>query len=178
MSHTWFGPLGVGRGWGSRPGLSRVLPRLLVGEYPMPADAPWLRQAHGVTAVLSLQDDADLASKRLSHALLERSYRTADIRFDRVPVADADPEALAVRLPAIVGRLGTLLAGGEHVLLHCNAGMNRAPTAAIAYVVARFGFSIEVATGFVKRRRPCVPYVRALALWVSAEPIRSTKLSQ
>ena len=50
---------------GGRPGVSAIRPGLLVGEYPLPEDAAWLRAEHGITAVLSLQDDADLASKGL-----------------------------------------------------------------------------------------------------------------
>src|SRR5213078_1779644 len=40
---------------GGRPGVSVIRPVLLVGEYPLPEDAAWLRDQHGVTAVLSLR---------------------------------------------------------------------------------------------------------------------------
>ena len=53
------------------PNLSAILGNLLIGEYPTPEDVEWLRTAHAVTAVLSLQDDADLASKGLR--LLEKA---------------------------------------------------------------------------------------------------------
>jgi protein-tyrosine phosphatase len=53
---------------------------------------------------------------------------------------------------------------GATAFLHCNAGMNRAPTAAIAYMHARAGMPLADAIAFVKARRPCVPYVRALEL--------------
>ena len=45
-----------------RPGLSHVLDgELLVGEYPTPDDATWLRDQHGVSTVVCLQDEFDLA---------------------------------------------------------------------------------------------------------------------
>jgi len=50
------------------PALDTILPELLIGEYPRVEDLAWLRDVHGVTAVVSLQDDADLASKRLRAA--------------------------------------------------------------------------------------------------------------
>jgi hypothetical protein len=46
--------------------------------------------------------------------------------------------------------------------------MNRAPTAAIAYVHARNGLSLADAVTFVKARRLCVPYVRALEICYGA----------
>jgi atypical dual specificity phosphatase len=163
----WYG-LGSGPIRQNRPGLARVLPRLLVGEYPNVADAAWLRDTYGVTAVVNLQDDYDLASKRLRARDLEQAWREAGVALHRVPVPDGEPDVLAGHLPGLVALLAQLLDGGACVYLHCNAGFNRAPTAAIAYLHQRHGFTLRVATAFVKRRRPCVPYVRALELYLAA----------
>ncbi len=145
-----------------RPDCALILPSLLVGEYPMPDDAQWLRVVQGVTAVLSLQDDADLASKGLELAALERAYRSHALRFHRMPVPDCDNDFLQLRLDAIVGELRRLIDHGHRVYLHCNAGMNRAPTVAIAYLHVHHDMSLDAARDFVKERRPCVPYMRAL----------------
>jgi len=144
------------------PALDAILPQLLVGEYPRVEDLVWLRDEHGVTAVLSLQDDADLASKRLRAGDLERACTELGLALHRVPVADGDPEALALRLPVVVARLHDLIAAGGRVYLHCNAGYNRAPTVAIAYVHVHCGLDLDAACELVKQRRPCVPYVSAL----------------
>lgn len=144
------------------PEFGLILPNLLVGEYPTPDDACWLRAAQGVTAVVSLQDDADLASKGLELADLERAYRAEQLRFHRIPVPDCDNEILAARLDDIVGVLDSLLRAGDRVYLHCNAGMNRAPTAAIAYLHAHHAMALRAAFDFVKQRRHCVPYMRVL----------------
>jgi protein-tyrosine phosphatase len=159
----WYG---VGGGF-VRPGvprLDRVLPHLIVGEYPNVADVPWLRAELGVSAVVCLQDDADLASKRLRLADLRRAYLEATIAFEHVPIPDGDPEFLAARLPALVEVVHGHVDAGRTVYLHCNAGMNRAPTAAIAYLHVRGGLALAEAVAFVKARRSCVPYVRALEL--------------
>jgi protein-tyrosine phosphatase len=132
------------------------------------ADVPWLRDTFGVSAVVCLQDDADLASKRLRLADLRRAYLDAAIAFEHVPVPDGDPEFLAERLPAVVELVHGHLEADRTVYLHCNAGMNRAPTAAIAYVHVRGGLALAEAIGFVKSRRSCVPYVRALRLCYGA----------
>ncbi|HXQ20345.1 MAG TPA: dual specificity protein phosphatase family protein [Candidatus Acidoferrales bacterium] len=144
------------------PECAVILPNLLVGEYPTPADALWLRAERGVTAVLSLQDDADLASKGLELAEITRAYEAHALRFHRMPVPDCDNEVLAARLDAIVGLLDELLSSGERVYLHCNAGMNRAPTVAIAYLHSCRDMPLSAARDFVKDRRSCVPYMRVL----------------
>jgi len=158
----WYRVWGPPQRPGNRPGVSVILPGLLVGEFPTPADAAWLRSEHGVTAVLSLQDDFDLASKGLKLAELEHAYRTHALHFHRLPVPDCDDQALALRLGDIVALLGELLRAGERVYVHCNAGMNRAPTVVIAYLHRHHGMSLSEARDFVKQRRHCVPYMLVL----------------
>jgi protein-tyrosine phosphatase len=158
---SWYGLAG-GVVRAARPQLDAVLPELLVGEYPRVEDLSWLRDAHGVTAVVSLQDDADLASKRLRAADLENACVALGLRHHRDPVADGDPEALAVRLPVIVDRVHALIDAGGRVYLHCNAGYNRAPTVAIAYLHVHRGLSLDDACALVKQQRSCVPYMSAL----------------
>jgi protein-tyrosine phosphatase len=157
-----FGLVGPPPRPGARPGLSVIRPSLLVGEYPTPEDAAWLRDEHGVTAVVSLQDDADLASKGLRLAALERSYREHGLVFHRVPVPDGDDRNLVTRLREIVALIARLIDAGGRVYLHCNAGFNRAPTVAIAYLHVHEGLPLEFARVEVKRLRHCVPYVGAL----------------
>ena len=147
---------------GGRPNVTLVVPGLLVGEYPTPADAGWLRADHGVTVVVSLQDEADLAAKRLRITELERAYAAAGIDFHRLPVADGDAAAMAAVLDRAVAVVEAAVAGGGCVYLHCNAGLNRAPTAAIAWLHARRGMPLADACAHVKERRACVPYLRVL----------------
>jgi len=157
-----FGLVGPAPRPGARPSVSVIRPALLVGEYPTPEDAAWLRDEHGVTVVVSLQDDADLASKGLRLAALERAYREHGLAFHRIPVPDGDDRNLAARLGEIVALVGEVIDAGGRVYLHCNAGFNRAPTAAIAYLHAREGLPLAAARDAVKRLRHCVPYMRAL----------------
>jgi len=158
----WYQVWGPPMRPGNRPDVSVILPDLLIGEYPTPDDAEWLRLTHRVTAVVSLQDDADLASKGLRLRELEGAYRTHDLRFHRIPVPDCDNDVLAARLDETVRLLKHLVSAGDRVYLHCNAGMNRAPTMAIAYLHAHHGLSLAEARDFVKERRHCVPYMRVL----------------
>jgi len=147
---------------GVRPNHSVVLPRLIVGEYPTPADAAWLRQEHGVTVVVNLQDDPDLAGKGLRLHELERAYAEHGVELHRVPIADGDGDGLLARLDRAVELIHRALERGACVYLHCNAGMNRAPTIAIAYLHLHRGMSLAAARDFLKQRRHCVPYMTVL----------------
>jgi hypothetical protein len=51
---------------------------------------------------------------------------------------------------------------GERVYLHCNAGLNRAPTLAIAYLRAHGVMSLDEACAHVKARRACGPFMTIL----------------
>jgi atypical dual specificity phosphatase len=163
MSDEWNpGFVGPAIRPGARPGCALVAPGLVVGEYPTAEDAAWLRDTHGVTAVVCLQDDGDLASKGLRLARLEAAYRRTGVRFCRVPIPDGDSAAVTARLDELVALVDDVIAGGGCVYLHCNAGFNRAPTVAIAWLHARRGMSLDEARDLVKKVRPCVPYMRVL----------------
>jgi len=140
------------------PSVTEILPELLIGEYPRPEDAAWLRQAHGVTAVLNLQDDDDLRIKGLDLSSLADSYRREGITMVRLAVPDASAKHLAHALESAVAQLHRLLAAGQRVYLHCNAGINRAPTVAIAFIHLHRTMALDEAVRFVRQRRVCAPY--------------------
>jgi len=147
---------------GAWPDLSAIVPEVLVGSYAVPDDAQWLRDEHGVTAVVNLQDHGDLASKDLRLVELERAYTAAGIAFHHLPVTDGDVDMLVERLPAIVATIEGTVAAKGRAYVHCNGGFNRAPTAVVAWLHERRAMSLADALAFVKARRSCLPYVRAL----------------
>lgn len=162
MSDDWSPPWGPPQRPGSRPNLSIVLPELAVGEYPTPADLAWLRDEHGIGAVVNLQDDPDLAAKGLRLRDLERAYREERVRLHRVPIADGDNAMLLAQLDRAVDLVHAEIDAGHRLYLHCNAGMNRAPTVAIAYLHVHRGLALHEARDFLKQRRHCVPYMTVL----------------
>jgi atypical dual specificity phosphatase len=143
---------------GTHPELAVILPTLRIGECARPEDAEWLRRVQAVSAVVSLQDDADLLHKGLRLGALRDAYRTHGIAFHRLPIADGDALMLGAHLDDALRLLHDLLCAGESVFLHCNAGLNRAPTVAIAYLHVHRGYGLEEARDLVKARRACVPY--------------------
>jgi protein-tyrosine phosphatase len=148
---------------GRTPEVAVIAPGILVGEYPRPEDVVWLRREHGISAVLSLQDDHDLWDKGLSLASLEDAYRRERIEFRRLPVADMSEIDLSSALSEAVDLLHELVSAGHTVLLHCNAGVNRSPTVGIAYLCAHGGMSLDEACRLVKGRRGyCLPFMAPL----------------
>lgn len=151
-----------GDGRSQPPETSEILPTLFVGEYPRVEDIAWLKQTLGISAVLSLQDSEDLAAKSLFLPALKSEYQRQQVTFHQVPVADFDCQSLALALPMALEVLHTLTEQGHTIFVHCNAGCNRAPTLAIAYLHTHHDMTLEEARDFIKARRACGPYMEVL----------------
>ena len=145
-----------------RPGVSEITEQLLIGEYPRREDAEWLKREHRVTAVHSLQDEDDFRLHGIDLAALRAEYAAHGIHFAHTPIPDGSEDAVRERLAQALADLDALLEPGARVYLHCNAGMNRAPTVAIAYLRAHRQMSLNEAMAHVKRRRPCGPFMAML----------------
>lgn len=145
-----------------RPDFSEIRPHLFIGEYPTPEDAAWLKSTLGVDAVVCLQDDSDLHAKFLRLTELRNAYAAEGLAFHRIAIPDGDGVALAAAIDEIVALVGELAAGGKRIYVHCNAGMNRAPTVAIAYLHVHEAMTLGDARDLVKARRMCLPYMTVL----------------
>ncbi len=145
-----------------RPSVTEVSSHLLVGEYPAVEDVAWLKENFDVTAVHNLQDDYDLSHNGLDIEQLRRAYERYRIKLVRTPISDGSADNMAERLETALGDLHALIDSGERVYLHCNAGLNRAPTLAIAYMRAHQGMSLDEAVTHLKRLRACGPFMTVL----------------
>src|SRR5215475_13125576 len=126
---------------GRRPSVTEISTELLIGEYPAPEDIAWLKSSYGIRAVLNLQDDEDLKHNGLRLDDLQREYAQSGIKFVRAPIQDGSADAMAERLGVALADLRSLVESDQRVYLHCNAGMNRAPTLAIAFLRGHRGMS-------------------------------------
>jgi protein-tyrosine phosphatase len=147
---------------GRRPSVSVLSDELLIGEYPSQADIAWLKDTYGVTAVHNLQDDDDLRMNGLDDRSLSAEYTAHGIDYVRTPIQDGSADAMAERLEVALDDLRGLVAPGSRVYLHCNAGMNRAPTLAIAFLRAYRQMSLDEAMMLVKKQRACGPFMTVL----------------
>ncbi|MEJ2010203.1 MAG: dual specificity protein phosphatase family protein [Acidobacteriota bacterium] len=144
----------------------RVLPHLYMGPFLESAhEVEMLRRHAGVTAVLNLQTDEDIWTNEFFGEPFETLYATSGVKLCRAPVRDFDAMDLQQRLPECVAALRRLLEEGETVYLHCTAGINRAPTVAIAYLHWCLGWDLDDAVKHVAEcRNKCSPNVEAIRL--------------
>ncbi len=166
MTMDWFGKNSDGHPRSTRgdrrPSVSEITDELVIGEYPAPEDIGWLKDTYGITAVHNLQDDEDLRINGLSANELRGEYDARGMMFVRTPIQDGSADAMAERLEVALEDLCELMKTRRRVYLHCNAGMNRAPTLAIAYLRACRQMSLEEAMLLVKRHRACGPFMTVL----------------
>jgi protein-tyrosine phosphatase len=144
-------------------GVAQVRPHLLFGSAPQGREDVEELARRGVTAVLCLQTDDDLAQYGLRWSAFEGWYAHRGIITRRVPILDFSPDAIIAHLDETLGALAALLNDGHTVYVYCSAGLNRSPTIVIAHLVRAEGRSLAEARDVVATARPAVqPYERAL----------------
>jgi protein tyrosine/serine phosphatase len=142
---------------------NEVLPRVLVGSCPRTTnDIDCLIDEHGVSAVLNLQTDSDLAYWQIDWPQLAQHYRSRGMIVRRVPVVDFNQDDLRDRLPDCVTALTELLRDERKVYVHCNVGVNRSPSVVIAYLHWVRGWALDEALDFMLHRRVCNPLVESI----------------
>jgi protein-tyrosine phosphatase len=143
---------------------SQILPNLFVGSCPTSTEDIDRLRREGITAVLNVQTHEDMAHWGINWDRLEPYYREAGVEVRRVPVRDFDPDDLRRNLPRCVQVLDELLHQGHTVYVHCNMGVNRSPSIAIAYLHWVQGWDLEKATDHVMECRSCDPYLDVIRL--------------
>ncbi|MDQ7850063.1 MAG: dual specificity protein phosphatase family protein [Armatimonadota bacterium] len=142
---------------------SFILPHLLVGRAPLTPDDVASLKRRGVTAVLCLQTDEDLAALGLAWARLKEWYDAAGVEAHHLPIEDWSPQAVIARMDEAVQAVRRLLRRGHVLYLHCTAGANRSPSIALAYLCKVQGEPMERALSRIIRCRPqAAPYPEVL----------------
>jgi len=156
----------------TRPSLAEITPNLLIGEYPRKDDIGWLKESYEINAVHNLQDDDDVRLHGLDLQAIRAECDANGISFVRTPIQDGSADAMAERLRVGLEALHSLIAAGKRVYLHCNAGLNRAPTLAIGYLRAHGKMSLDEAVAHVKKHRACGPFMTILEDYFGPRHIR------
>jgi protein-tyrosine phosphatase len=163
------------RGRFSRPSVSEITDHLLVGEYPRLSDFEWLKSEYRVDAIHNLQDDVDLHIHGLDAAELRGECERLGLRFVWTPIHDGSADDMAARLTPALHALTDLMGREARVFLHCNGGLNRAPTVAIAWLHANQQMSLDEAMTYFKQRRPCGPFMTVLEKHFGPRHLRPTR---
>lgn len=136
----------------------RITDRIVVGSCPCkPADVDRLRQECAVTAIFSLQTEADRANRRIDQRALDTRCRALGLEQRGVAVRDFDSEDLRRHLVDCVAALDALLSAGHSVYVHCNSGIGRSPSVVLAYLHWVEGWPWAHAVDHVRRCRACCP---------------------
>ncbi len=142
--------------------------RLWVGAYPQAEDVVDFRRL-AISTVVSLQDQRDIAGLGISLRELSDAYQKAGIEFRQVEVRDFDKADLQEKLARCVEQIDAALAlRSARVYLHCTAGLNRAPTAAAAYLIRFQGMSARQAYDYILACRYCRPYLDILEKYAAS----------
>ena len=139
--------------------------QLLVGAYPQTPEAiRFLREEEGVTGVLNLQSDKDLYRRGIHWQAMGRLYTSLEMEVLRVPIIDMDPGDFEKNLGEAVRQLTYLCDRHPRVYVHCNVGINRSPTAILAYLVSQ-GMGVEEAESTLRSKRQVIPYTDVVERW-------------
>mmetsp|Transcript_5776 Transcript_5776/g.21014 ORF Transcript_5776/g.21014 Transcript_5776/m.21014 type:complete len:348 (-) Transcript_5776:1346-2389(-) len=136
---------------------------LIVGSQPQNADdVKRLHQDEGVTAILNLQQDKDIAYWGINYDEIQTAARENNVSILRTPARDFDPNSLRDTIPGAVHKLAKLIENRERVYVHCTAGLGRAPGVGIAYLYWFRDMSLDEAYEFLTSKRPCGPKREAI----------------
>lgn len=161
-------PLGIGRlfgGGGRRPAyyhVDRVTPWLLVGPALLPDDYRALVQEQGVSHIVDLREEASD-----DPALM----RALPVFWRHLPIPDRGAPTEA-QIDELVAWLDAHSAAEEALYLHCEGGMGRTPTVAIALLM-RHGLPLRDALGIVHTARVESNPTPAQLAWLEAIAARS-----
>ncbi|HYN39388.1 MAG TPA: dual specificity protein phosphatase family protein [Rhodospirillales bacterium] len=128
---------------------------LLIGSCPMTGDdIERIRDQSGASALLSLQSDICRRAFGIDWEELRASGEKLDLAMVNAPMLDFDPPDQRRSLPRAVACLRDLLAAGHRVYLHCTAGCNRSPLAALGYLTFVEMQPPDAAMALLKQGRP------------------------
>lgn len=136
---------------------------IFLGSAPQTSvDATRLKQMK-ITAVLSLQSDADFKTYRIDWKKLQSAYQYNEITVQRFPIIDFDESDLGNKLAEPVQALNELLMRQHRVYVHCNAGICRAPATVLGYLCHYRNMTIDDGLEYLRQSRPKVhPYIGAV----------------
>jgi len=137
---------------------TRITDNLIVGSQPQtPEDVERLFHQEGITAIVNLQQDHDIAYWQVDLSPIRKRCEELGVVHIRRPARDFDPHSLRQELPRMVAAIDKLTCEGRNVYVHCTAGLGRAPGCAIAYLFWFQHMTMDQAYELLTSKRPCGP---------------------
>lgn len=143
---------------------NRIEENIFIGSAPRNLiDVNRLNAQLKVTAILSLQTDADFKNYQIDFDEISNGYQQSNIEFYRFPITDFDAVDMGNKLVEPVQMLGSLMEKGHRVYVHCNAGICRASGTVLGYLHAYKGMELDEGLAYIREKRPMVnPYMDAV----------------
>ncbi len=130
---------------------NEIIPRLWLGNRNAALDLNWIQQ-HGITSVFNATKDIPFAEGSVTEKY-------------RIPVDDNLEESEIINMakwsPEIVYNVLKAYQGGNHILIHCAAGMQRSAAITAMTLIALKGMTTDQAIAFIKSRRQIAFYPAA-----------------
>ncbi|CAG9323729.1 unnamed protein product [Blepharisma stoltei] len=120
--------------------LHKILSRVYLGDYEAASDLVLLKH-HGITHILVVGDG--LSQKFPDH-----------FSYMQLSIYDLNSSNLLEHFDRCNEFIRQSIENKGKVLIHCDTGISRAPTIAIAYVMASKHFSFAHALEFLKKKHP------------------------
>jgi len=139
---------------------------IFLGPYPQSKEDIELLSGAKVTTVFNLQTEEDFGHRQIDMDMIRSCYKEHGIQLVHFPIRDFDRVSLKSLLRRAASMVNDLVCNGHRVYIHCTAGMGRAPTVGIAYLVAHCGWNLDDTISHVRYHHPVsapnVPVLRDL----------------
>ncbi|ODM92725.1 Dual specificity protein phosphatase 7 [Orchesella cincta] len=138
---------------------TKVLPYLYVGNAKDSTNCKLLREL-GIGYILSVTANSPFSTSTTSYSShynnnnnLESQHQSSEFRKMQIPVSDNLCENLAPYFDAAYEFIEEARKTGSKVLIHCQAGISRSPTIAIAYIMKHINLTTLDAYALVQKER-------------------------
>ena len=136
---------------------------IFIGPYPQSEEDFKKISEKGINEIINLQTDDDMKARQINIELQKIQSKKYGININRYPIEDYCHEVMVDRLKGGSDLLNELLKRGKIVYVHCTAGMYRASSTVILYLILYENYEIDEAIEFCAKYRPIIfPNVKAL----------------
>ncbi|CAM1303653.1 DUSP19 (predicted) [Pycnogonum litorale] len=122
--------------------IGRVMPSLLVGSQDVAQDDEILKR-NGVTHVLNLATGVS-------------NYFPNMFMYKKIEILDLPESNIVQYFPECITFIDDAIENGGCVFVHCNAGVSRAPSITIAYIMAKNKMPFDEAFEIARSNRSCI----------------------
>jgi protein-tyrosine phosphatase len=122
--------------------MTKVLPRLYIGDMGNASDYKWLK-AHGITHIINCADEIP-------------NYFSGQFHYLRMKMLDAPNEYILNKLEPSCQYITRVFTNSPKnvVLIHCAMGISRSASVCIYFLMRKNGWSYKQAKAYLKKLHP------------------------